>query len=263
MRLFKHPLLFLLHELVSGLPQGDSASYMRIVNEVMSGNSETLSKVFVGLTPCVTTLAKAPHEFKELVNAIFGVSTSVWAVLADVSSVDAVNKDAAASPGPVREALCDAFAEFVAQLVSANACFLLPALQALIRCFRTIDCVSISVLDSSAKVRFIASCCSLCKPWRPGWPIPTDITTMIDTLHHRLLPIPWGTQVLELWLSVLCMRSKAWLAARVSLRLARMPCTAMIALHSAHVAFAPRLRQSFSRTLRSQKHNTFFNGSKT
>ncbi len=33
-------------------------------------------------------------------------------------------------------------------------------------------------------------------------------------------------QVFDMWLSVLCMRSKAWLAARVSLRLARMPRTA-------------------------------------
>ena len=31
-----------------------------------------------------------------------------------------------------------------------------------------------------------------------------------------------GTYVLDPWLSVLCMRSKAWLAARVSLRLARL-----------------------------------------
>ncbi len=31
--------------------------------------------------------------------------------------------------------------------------------------------------------------------------------------------------VLDLWLSVLCMRPKAWLATRVSLRLARLPCT--------------------------------------
>ncbi len=38
---------------------------------------------------------------------------------------------------------------------------------------------------------------------------------------------------MDLWLSVLCMRSKAWLAARVSLA---------------------QLRQSFSRTLRSQKY---------
>ncbi len=35
--------------------------------------------------------------------------------------------------------------------------------------------------------------------------------------------VPPGTLVLDLWLSVLCMRSKAWLAVRVSLRLARLP----------------------------------------
>ena len=35
--------------------------------------------------------------------------------------------------------------------------------------------------------------------------------------------IPPGTYVFTLWLSVLCMRSKTWLAARVSLRLARLP----------------------------------------
>jgi hypothetical protein len=32
---------------------------------------------------------------------------------------------------------------------------------------------------------------------------------------------PLGTYVLDLWLSLMCMRSKAWLAARVSLRLPR------------------------------------------
>jgi hypothetical protein len=38
---------------------------------------------------------------------------------------------------------------------------------------------------------------------------------------------PYGdTYVFTIWLSVLCMRSKAWLAARVSLRLARLPRTA-------------------------------------
>ncbi len=49
---------------------------------------------------------------------------------------------------------------------------------------------------------------------------------------YALLPIPWGTYVLDLWLSVLCMRSKAWLAARVSLRLARLPHTASSAQRS-------------------------------
>jgi hypothetical protein len=39
----------------------------------------------------------------------------------------------------------------------------------------------------------------------------------------RLLPP--GTSVLDLWLSVLCMRSKAWVAARVSLQLARLRST--------------------------------------
>ena len=51
----------------------------------------------------------------------------------------------------------------------------------------------------------------------------------------------------------MCMRAKAWLAARVLLRLARLP--PLQAGCSAHVAFAPRvwLRQSFSRMLRPQK----------
>ncbi len=36
-------------------------------------------------------------------------------------------------------------------------------------------------------------------------------------LEVELTPqVPPGTQVLDLWLSVLCMRSKAWLAARQS-----------------------------------------------
>ena len=41
-----------------------------------------------------------------------------------------------------------------------------------------------------------------------------------------------GTYVFTLWLSGLCMRSKAWLAARVSLRLARLPRTASSAQRS-------------------------------
>ena len=44
--------------------------------------------------------------------------------------------------------------------------------------------------------------------------------------------VPTGTYVLDLWLSVLCMHSKAWLAARVSLRLARLPRTASSAQRS-------------------------------
>ena len=50
----------------------------------------------------------------------------------------------------------------------------------------------------------------------------------------------------------MCMRSKAWLAARVSLRLARLP--PLQAGCGAHVAYAPRLRlrQAFSCMLWSQ-----------
>ena len=44
--------------------------------------------------------------------------------------------------------------------------------------------------------------------------------------------VPPGTYVLDLCLSVLCMRSKAWLAARVSHRLARLPRTASSAQRS-------------------------------
>ncbi len=43
--------------------------------------------------------------------------------------------------------------------------------------------------------------------------------------------LPLGTQVLDLWLSVLCMRSKAWLAARVSLQLARTASSAQRSRH--------------------------------
>ncbi len=46
--------------------------------------------------------------------------------------------------------------------------------------------------------------------------------------HH----VPPGTSVFTLWRSVLCIRSKAWLAARVSLRLARLPRTASSAQRS-------------------------------
>ncbi len=63
-----------------------------------------------------------------------------------------------------------------------------------------------------------------------------------------------GYLTLTLTLSVFCMRSKAWLAACVSLPLARWP-RALQTVLSAHVAFAPSawLPQTFSRTLRSQK----------
>ena len=44
--------------------------------------------------------------------------------------------------------------------------------------------------------------------------------------------VPPGALVFDLWFSVLCMRSKAWLAARVSLRLARLPRTASSAQRS-------------------------------
>ena len=47
--------------------------------------------------------------------------------------------------------------------------------------------------------------------------------TLLSQKQKLVLP---GTYVFTLWLSVLCMRSKAWLAARVSLRLARLPRTA-------------------------------------
>ncbi len=60
-------------------------------------------------------------------------------------------------------------------------------------------------------------------------------------------PVPPGAYVFTLWLSVLCMRSKAWLATRMSLRLA------LQAVISAHVVFAPcmGLFQSFLCMLRS------------
>ena len=48
----------------------------------------------------------------------------------------------------------------------------------------------------------------------------------------------------------MCMRLKAWLTASVSLRLARLP--SLQAGCGAHIAYAPRLRQAFSRTLWSQ-----------
>ncbi len=41
--------------------------------------------------------------------------------------------------------------------------------------------------------------------------------------------------MLDLWLSVYCMRSKAWLAARVPLRLARLPRTASSAQRSSRL----------------------------
>ncbi len=75
--------------------------------------------------------------------------------------------------------------------------------------------------------------------------------------------MPPGALVLDLWLSVLCMRSKAWLAARVSLRLARLPRTASSAQRSR------RLRSMRAAALVLLPHAEvtenmdFFSGSKT
>ena len=59
-----------------------------------------------------------------------------------------------------------------------------------------------------------------------GRPPSKSTEYVVPTQHDYMLPP--GTYVFTLWLSVLCMRSKAWLAARVSLRLARLPqCSAL------------------------------------
>ncbi len=79
-----------------------------------------------------------------------------------------------------------------------------------------------------------------------------------------VVTVPLGTYVLDLWLSVLCMRSKAWLAARVSLRLARLPRTASSAQRSGRLrstrAAAPVL---LARAEVTKNVIYFFNGSKT
>ena len=54
--------------------------------------------------------------------------------------------------------------------------------------------------------------------------VPCSFVTLV--LHVGASRLPPGTYVLDLWLSVLCMRSKTWLAARMSLRLGRLPRTA-------------------------------------
>ena len=55
---------------------------------------------------------------------------------------------------------------------------------------------------------------------------------MIERWLAEPVKVPPGTYVFTLWLSVLCMCSKDWLAARVSFRLARLPCTASSAQRS-------------------------------
>ena len=59
------------------------------------------------------------------------------------------------------------------------------------------------------------------------------------TSEYITVPLLAGCQVFTLWLSVQCVCSKAWLAARVLLRLASL---ALQAVLSAHGAFAPRAR---------------------
>jgi hypothetical protein len=56
-----------------------------------------------------------------------------------------------------------------------------------------------------------------------------------DAASIHMNTIPPGTKFSPYGLRVLCMRSKAWLAARVSLRLARLPCTASSAQRSRHL----------------------------
>ncbi len=84
----------------------------------------------------------------------------------------------------------------------------------------------------------------------------------INSGIHRVMHLPCCCSTL--WLSVLCMRSKAWLAAHVALRLACLPRTASSAQRSRCLcstrAAAPVLL--FSRTLRSQNTEYFLMGPK-
>ena len=57
-------------------------------------------------------------------------------------------------------------------------------------------------------------------------------TTEQQAGASQCVKVPTGTYVFTLWPSVLSMRLKAWLAARVSLRLARLPRTASSAQRS-------------------------------
>ncbi len=76
------------------------------------------------------------------------------------------------------------------------------------------------------------------------------------------IALPWGTLYFSP-MAQCAVHALKGLACRVCLRLARLPRTASTA-QCTH-AFAPRarLRHSFSRTLRSQKHAICFNWSKT
>ena len=74
--------------------------------------------------------------------------------------------------------------------------------------------------------------------------------------------LPPGTYVFPLWLSVLCMRSKAWLAARVSLRLARLPCTASSGQRSRCLCSTRLAAPSLLAHAEVTKNIMFFNGSK-
>ena len=137
-RVFPWPFARLPDPLRLPLPQGDATSYQRIVGELASGTEPSLVRVFTALIPSVAVLARAPNDFRELTNAVFGAGSAVWTVLAD-------------SAGTV-STLSEVFADFVSHLVSANCCYLLPALQAIIRAFRTTECTYLMVPNAASSV---------------------------------------------------------------------------------------------------------------
>ena len=93
--------------------------------------------------------------------------------------------------------------------------------------------------ENGRKFTFIMDALSACAGSKVGFSNATFLALKERSLKVRcthmkfdvylcdiIAGFPLGTYVFIIWLSVLCMRSKAWLAARVSLRLARLPRTA-------------------------------------
>jgi hypothetical protein len=107
------------------------------VSELSTGSPESLAKLFQALIPCVAVLGKSPNEFKELTNAIFGASSVVWPALTTVCD---------AAP------LANELGEFLSQLVSANACYLLPSMQAIVRTMRQTDCLPFSSRENASSL---------------------------------------------------------------------------------------------------------------
>ena len=91
----------------------------------------------------------------------------------------------------------------------------------------------------------------------------TPLTEDCKTVLHRPSYFYHQVPTFSPYGSVLCMRSKAWLASRVSLRLARLPRTASSAQRSRRLRSRRRTAPVLLAHAEVTKNIIFFNGSKT